>query len=316
VVLGTVHLHFKDLGLAVLSIVQVVAIWFGCTLMLLHAWWLARAGRVYSFAWPALALVIGDAVLTVLLGKAAMYTDRREFWTATEEAHRPIMDLSGVGLARRYSLPLDPPAPRNACVVTKVPVLRCFNVLRSDLYDRWIEDPALAQFVLGADRVWFCEQAAEMRRNRETLNCLIARARDSQEMGMVVSDPAEEDAADHAQLHPAAPIAVRWVRYDDRELAFDVTCPRNGWLLVTDRWAPGWQVVINDRPCKVWIGNLVFRAVQVSRGENRVRFHYQLRSFPWLIASSWLLLALAGIGTLAAKTPWLKKSVRLPCEPR
>ena len=196
VVLGMVHLPSKYVGLAVLSIFHVLAIWFGCAAMMLHAWWLARAGKVYSFAWPALALAIGDAVLTVLLSKAAMYTDRRQFWAATEKAHRPAMDLSSDGLARQYSLPLDPPAPRNACLVSKIPVLRCFNVLRSDLYDRWIEDPVLAQFALGADRIWFSEQAAEMPRNRETLNCLIARARDSREMCMVVSDPAYEESAE------------------------------------------------------------------------------------------------------------------------
>ena len=104
---------------------------------------MAGTGRQgLSVCLAVLALVIGDAVLTVILGKAAMYTDRREFWAATEKAHRPALDPSGDGLARRYSLPLDPPVPRNACLVTKVPVLRCFNVLRSELYDRWIEDPA------------------------------------------------------------------------------------------------------------------------------------------------------------------------------
>jgi len=307
VVLGTVKLHFKDLGFAVLSIFHVLAIWFGCATMMLHAWWLARAGKVYSFAWPALALVIGDAVLTILLGKAAMYTDRREFWTATEKAQRSTMDLNSDGLARRYSLPLDPPGPRNACLVTKVPVLRCFNVLRSDLYDRWIEDPQLAEFVLGTDRVWFSAWAAKMPRSRETLNCLIARARDSQGMCVVVSDPTEEESAesqkvrsaDCAGLNPAAPLAVRWVRYDNRELSFDVNCPHDGWLLVTDRWAPGWRVLVNDLPCKAWIGNLVFRAVEVSQGENRICFRYQPRSFPWLVSASWLLLSLAGISTLA-----------------
>ena len=123
---------------------------------------------------------------------------------------------------------------------------------------------------------------------------------------MVVSDPAGEESAERQklgpanrpQLNPAAPIAVRWVRYDNRELAFDVTCPRDGWLLVTDRWAPSWRVLVNDRPGKVWIGNLVFRAVEVSQGENRIRFRYQPRNFPWLVSGSWLLLSLTGIGAL------------------
>ena len=105
-----------------------------------------------------------------------------------------------------------------------------------------------------------------MPRNAETLDCVSAEARDSRAMCMIVSDPADEHSAERqklgpanrAQLNPAAPIAVRWVRYDNRELAFDVTCPRDGWLLVTDRWAPSWRVLVNDRPSKVWIGNLVF----------------------------------------------------------
>ena len=150
----------------------------------------------------------------------------------------------------------------------------------------------MAQFVQGTNRVWFSAQAAQMPRNTETLECLSAEARDSRGMCMVVSDPAGEESAERQklgpanrpQLNPAAPIAVQWVRYNNRELAFDVTCPDEGWLLVTDRWAPSWRVMVNDRPGKVWIGDLVFRAVEVSQGENRIRFRTNRRpsagSFP------------------------------------
>ncbi len=100
-------------------------------------------------------------------------------------------------------------------------------------------------------------------------------------------------------------IPVRLRRYDDRCLELDVRAPEDGWLLVTDRWAPGWRAWVNDRPTPVWIGNLAFRAVAVQRGENHVRFHYEPQGYPWLLLGSWLVLGLVGAGS--ALTPLGRK---------
>ena len=118
---------------------------------------------------------------------------------------------------------------------------------------------------------------------------------------LVLSDPADVSAdpqempagarpmtPDLEHLPPAVRVPVELRRYDDRSLDFNVIVPADGWLLVTDRWAPSWQVRINDVPQRVWIGNLVFRAVAVKQGENRVRFHYEPSLYPWLLAVSWL----------------------------
>ena len=94
--------------------------------------------------------------------------------------------------------------------------------------------------------------------------------------------------------------SVQLLRYDGRHLDFDVTCAADGWLLVTDRWAPGWRAWVNQRPAKVWMGNLVFRAVPVARGENQVRFLYCPFGYPWLLVGSWGTLALVSVGSLWA----------------
>ena len=62
---------------------------------------------------------------------------------------------------------------------------------------------------------------------------------------------------------PAEPIAVALREYSPNRLIFDVEAPRDGWLLVTDRWASGWQATVNGRDAPVWLGNFIFRAVRV-----------------------------------------------------
>ena len=59
----------------------------------------------------------------------------------------------------------------------------------------------------------------------------------------------------------AEPIAIALREYSPNRLIFDVRAPADGWLLVTDRWASGWQATVNGREADVWLGNFIFRAV-------------------------------------------------------
>ena len=64
----------------------------------------------------------------------------------------------------------------------------------------------------------------------------------------------------------------------------------SGWLLVTDRWAPGWRASVNAQSVPTLGANFIFRAVPVRRGENVVRFTYRPAGYPWLLVLSWLTL--------------------------
>jgi uncharacterized membrane protein YfhO len=88
-------------------------------------------------------------------------------------------------------------------------------------------------------------------------------------------------------LPAAEKIAVDLVKYLPDELILNVQCPTDGWLLVTDRWARSWRAEVNGQPVAVYGGNFIFRAVQVSGGQNSIRFTYRPFGFPWLVVLSW-----------------------------
>ena len=128
VVLGAAHLRFKDVGLAVLSIVHAGAIWLGCAVMLIRAWLLAQGGQTCSFARPALALAVADAVLTVILSRPAMYTDRREYWTAIENraSVRDRLDPQRSAAAAKSACLSARPYERLSCQQdSSAPLLQC-----------------------------------------------------------------------------------------------------------------------------------------------------------------------------------------------
>lgn len=97
-------------------------------------------------------------------------------------------------------------------------------------------------------------------------------------------------------LPPVQPVDFEVLTYQPEELALRVWCSRDGWLWVTDRWAPGWTATVNGVQIPVWGGNFIFRALPVRAGENVVRFTYHPFGFPWLVIVSW--------GTLTAVLVW------------
>jgi hypothetical protein len=161
----------------------------------------------------------------------------------------------------------------------------------------------LAKLALGDDRIWFAAEASSGPYDQSTLECLVSGLKASGELGLIISDP------DHAAtvttgsaISVAAtklqPLAVHLTRYDSRRLEFDVTCTAPGWLLITDRWASGWHAEVNGHSTKLWIGDLVFRAVQVDSGENHVSFDYRPAALGWWLAASWSLLAVVAVASV------------------
>jgi uncharacterized membrane protein YfhO len=85
-------------------------------------------------------------------------------------------------------------------------------------------------------------------------------------------------------------------------LAFSISAPDDGWLLVTDRWARGWEATVNGLPAEVLGGDFLFRAIHISAGNDIVSFEYRPEFLKPMLTLSWGTLAVVlALSLLCAK---------------
>src|SRR5262249_12602648 len=151
-------------------------------------------------------------------------------------------------------------------------------------------DPSLAAIGTGPDRMWFTPAAPFVTPNDASYAAFRARSLELNAPVVVlhsrtdiakIYQPGETGANDGVdrkairKLPAAIRLTAGVIGYEPNALHFEVVCPDNGWLLVTDRWAPGWRVTVNGERQDVVGGNFVFRAIPVRAGANDVDFSYQ-----------------------------------------
>jgi len=309
-----------------LAIGHMTAIWLGIMIIARLGWRGDQGLRSRLLEKHFLHLVIADAILPVIISKPLLYTKRAPLWDAAEKKHVAALDLTAQGLDRQpfstatdasagwlpapilQNLPHLPPSRTlgvswNCCLVAKVPVLWGYSPLSNHYYTKTCGDPVLANAALGANRIWFSPRVANVPLSDAAFERLAARSAKLGRPCLVVSNPdsfveTSAPAAGHtgpvqdnvADLPAAEPAKIKLLAYRPEELALDVSCPREGWLLVTDRWAQGWQVTVNGREQPVSIGNFVFRAVPVDKGINHLSFTYCPFGHPWFLLLSWTTL--------------------------
>ena len=91
------------------------------------------------------------------------------------------------------------------------------------------------------------------------------------------------------------PVEVELVEDRPRQVAIDVRMSRDGLLVLTDSWYPGWEAEADGRPLSILRANYLFRAVRLSAGRHRVLFRYR----PWSWRAGLLLSGVFG-STLTA----------------
>jgi uncharacterized membrane protein YfhO len=102
-------------------------------------------------------------------------------------------------------------------------------------------------------------------------------------------------------LNAAQSISTKILRYSPNHVDLSVLCRQAGWLLVTDRWSPGWHARVNGKTSEVFGGNFIFRAVRVHAGENNIHLYYDQTMYFVLVALSWSTLATVFILPLVLK---------------
>jgi hypothetical protein len=269
--------------------------------MLIAPWGGRRAFAAISFA----ALATTDGVLAVGLANTLAYVGEpyRSIWAEVERNHRSEVDLLLLSGAQRK---LEPrPGYFNKNIMTRTPVLHSYNGLGNETLEAWTHEPVLVASATSRNRFWFAADPVVAPPASELFQVFAQRSRELEAPPLIVHpratmftpSPATPNQIERVRAAPAAMrAAVVLESYLPDSLVLHFDTPRNGWLLVTDRWAPGWTAHVNGTSARVEGANFLFRGVFVRAGSNRIEFEYQPFGRPWLpFTSLAVILAVVGV---------------------
>jgi hypothetical protein len=296
---------------------QLACVWLGVIALGLLLF-LPKFRRLLPILFVAFALF--DASLTMRIANQTIFStgERRQIWNKINLEHNPALDLMANGFKRD-----EQPAewmgspPNNENVPLKMPTLFNYDTMTNRIHSDFERHPILVDMSTGSERMWFANDVAVVPPTSNFYDAFVGRVEALAAPVLVVhsppdmarvrdlslTSPKEESGVKGVSLLPRAePISAKLLRYVPNELSFQVVCPSDGWLLVTDRWARGWKAWVNGRETELFGGDFIFRAVQVQAGNNTIRFEYHPGGWPALFIVSWgtLLLvfgncAIAGI---------------------
>ncbi len=304
---------------------HLVIAWLGVPLATGIAWRFGGGFAKYGGPTLLVSLTLVDTLLSCLLSSAIMGISSEHFQSRRGNRERSV-DLTDGGFRRQRFRKGD--FPHNANLFSKVATLENFSTLNNRFHTRsgltdtswhdlgtcWSDQPQLAAAALGDRRVWFSEQATEADPSDENFYAFVSRSRALGAIPIAIHDATKMSKIHDASMRersgrelpkifkslPAAqPLEIELIRYAPVELKFQVDCPSDGWLLVTDRWANGWTAKVNSESTKVWGGNFLFRAIAVKEGRQTVEFRYQPFGYPWLLLLSWGTLLVVAATTVS-----------------
>ncbi len=286
------------------------------------------------------ALAMFDGLCTYRLSEGFVISKDAaivERWKNLDEQHSPNLDLTANGLYRADSS-CYPVATciglSNDQLINKTPVFNTYSTQVNVFHVAMTKDSVLKNMAVGNNRIWFSPEAAQVSLNQDVFNGFAKRADELGRAPLVIhrredmlgfANNAAADSASRSnaalnqetvnqidqigKLPPAENLAVAVTKYTSDKLVFEVDCPTDGWLLVTDRWARAWKAEVNNVSTQIYGGNFIFRAIKVSAGRNIVAFSYQPYGFPWLLILSWGTLVVVAVLTLLTKLKKGKKTM-------
>ncbi len=75
-----------------------------------------------------------------------------------------------------------------------------------------------------------------------------------------------------------APPKVAFLRDDPEQVSLSVNTPADGFLILNDRFYPGWHAVVDTQPVVMYRANAFMRAVYLGKGSHLVEFNYEPES--------------------------------------
>ena len=288
-------------------LIQLALTWFG--VLICSALLRLRQTTARGCAQLLVAIAIFDAAITMVIMQPVMYSfSTRNWWQVMSDGHVSALELMSYGLDRQLHVAHGletSPYPNNRNLALKIPVLASYTPFLNRFEGALEADPALPTFALGKDRMWFAQDAVQAAPTNEVFGRFVTALRKNHAPTLVVHTPdqmkafsattsASEAAADAHQsvsdfdgVAPASIAAINSVSYWPDSLEFRFEAPTAGWLMVTDRWAPGWKAEVNGKRVEVYGADFLFRAVRVDAGMNTVKVRYRPRAQLISIVVSW-----------------------------
>jgi len=318
-----------SLMIAVAALVSFYLVWHSSHLnisvplyALSHLWggWLAAVlicGLWYRGALSKNVLLCALVLLAVFDAGSALYLSRPtlfssgalSWWQVMNYRHTSNLELQSQGWLRH----LHPPGelgtyPNDRNVAIKDAELANRSPMKNRFFEHYLDDQVLSSMAIGSNRIWFSDQPAWLPPKEANFTAFAQLVHQLGSPVLVLHTPDEmeassrEDCTDRSAQSGASPgtaqamspAATQLMSYRPNSLIFRYHADRAGWLMVTDRWAPGWRASVNGQPREVLGADFIFRAVPVTRGDNLVELRYKPRGYVPLVALSWLTLAVVG----------------------
>jgi hypothetical protein len=265
--------------------------------------WLAPAAAVGFAVWigrrPLLPALL--AAVALVEASAGLWVCRSMVYTSSNLAQYAELEQARSGQARGGSFDQTARglerlaqsrfgAPNNRDAVERVAVLRSLDPLSSANAFGLGKLP-LAVTVTGPERTWFAPAVGVAAGDPAIVQQLSLRF---QRFGAPVlvlhpleGQPAPASSLPFDQLPSAQRVPIELRAYLPEKLHFAVEVPADGWLWVTDRYAPGWRARVDGEATPIWMANGFFRAIEVQAGRHEVVFTYHPFGHPWLLILSW-----------------------------
>ena len=313
-----------------LAVLHLAIVWVGIASAGLLA--VFHRSSIRRFVQTLVAIAILDAFLGILIAAPALYSSATTAqWHEMDNKHVANLELRSQEFFRQLNssaVGTVPHAPNNRNIPPKIAVLDSYAPLRNRFLTSMVADPMLQQVALRKSRTWFSAQALELAPSDSVYEKFADDAHRRHSPVLILHSPeqmkrlsfskaASPDDSEEAaaavvpldQVESASLATVDLVSYFPASLQFHYQAPKAGWLMITDRWAPGWTVKVNGKSQPVQGADFVFRAVRVEPGDNFVQFRYRPRQWLYLLIVSWGTLLVVGICQLliSARPYWAGK---------
>ena len=277
------------------------------------------------------ALAAGDALLTQSLSipTSVRIGETAQQWKGLDALHSSSLDLTLNGL-RREASSCEPeptfPCLRNDQHITKIPVFHAYSTDQNPYHLAMVQDPVLKETAVGAQRIWFAREVAEVAATERMFAVFRSRVKalgvpplvvhSPDALGRLTGRPGDTTGPHDTSVLERLPAAERTpaevVRYGPTELVLDVDVAAPGWLLVTDRWARGWRAEVNGAPTVLYGGNFL-SALFGSRPAGTAWSSSTALQIPLLLVASWGTLAIVALGSAWRAVVLSRVEPYLPC---